>query len=184
MKKKDTGAVNKLLSMMVLMWGVLACFALSGVVRAGYIRSYLEDSLLQANLAAILIDPYHYGKTGELVFQDVEETKAVFTDFLEMRLTQREREKLGITQPAEILDFRVYEVTAERTTEFIFAGDLPCEQKQFSKEHVVTAPDGTLIENSAVYAKIAISVECMPGIEITAIKEHCVDMVSEERNYE
>ena len=57
-------------------------------------------------------------------------------------------------------------------------------QKWFDKETEVVAPDGTMIQNSSVYAKIAVPIEFLFGVEITAIKEHCVDIVSEEKIYE
>ena len=41
-----------------------------------------------------------------------------------------------------------------------------------------------MIQNSSVYAKIAVPIEFLFGVEITAIKEHCVDIVSEEKVYE
>ena len=185
MKKKDRGAIHKLLAMIVLMWAVICWSVLLDVMRAGYVNRYLEDSLTQANLAAILVDPYHYGSTGELVFENVEETKRVFSEFLEKRLGSEEtRQKLGITEDAEILDFRVYEVSDGGTTEFVYDAYNHCRQARYDKETVVTAPDGTDIQNSSIYAKIAVPIEFLFGVEVTAIKEHCVDIVSEEIMYE
>lgn len=185
MKKKDEGAIHKLFAMIILMWAVICWGVLLEVMRAGYVSRYLEDSLTQANLAAILIDPYHYGSTGELVFENVEETKTIFTDFLEKGLGSDEtRQILGIVEEPKILDFRVYEVTDIGTTEFVYDAYNHCGQNSFDKEIMVVAPDGTNIQNSSIYAKIAVPIEFLFGVEITAIKEHCVDIVSEENVYE
>lgn len=185
MKKKDDGAVHKLLAMIVLLWAVICWGVLLDVMRAGYVSRYLEDSLTQANLAAILIDPYHYGSTGELAFENVESTRSVFENYLEKGLGSDEmRQKLGITGEVEILDFRIYEVTSLGTTEFVYDAYNHCRQNRFDKEVVATAPDGTEIQNSSIYARIAVPIEFLLGVKITAIKEHCVDIVSEEIVYE
>ena len=185
MKKKDKGAIHKLLAMIILMWAVICWCVLLEVLRAGYVNQYLEDCITQANLAALLIDPYHYGATGELVFENVEETKAVFSEFLGKGLgTEKVRQKLGITGEVQILDFRVYEVTSIGTTEFVYDAVHACSRALYDKAISVAAPDGTDIQNSSVYARIAVPIEFLFGVEIMAVKEHCVDMVSEEMVYE
>ncbi len=185
MRKKDSGAIHKFLAMTVLLWAVICWGVLLDVMRAGYVNRYLEDCLTQANLAAILIDPYHYGSTGELIFQNAENTRTVFEDFLEKGLGDDEiKQRLGIFEEAQILDFRIYEVTSCGTTEFMYDVYNHCSQKQFEKDAVVTAPDGTVIQTSSIYAKIAVPIEFLFGVQITAVKEHCVDIVSEEIMYE
>ena len=185
MKKKDEGAIHKLLAMIILMWAVLCWNVLLEVMRAGYVNRYLEDCITQANLAALLIDPYYYGATGELVFDNVEETKAVFSEFIEKGLGSEEtRQKLGIMGEVQILDFRVYEVTSIGITEFVYNASKVCSQTLYDKAVAVTAPDGTDIQNSSIYARIAVPIEFLFGVEIMAEKEHCVDMVSEEIVYE
>ena len=185
MKKKDAGAIHKLFAMILLLWVVVCWGVLLEVMRAGYASRYLEDSLLQANLAALLIDPYHYGSTGELVFQDASRTKQIFSDYLEDGLGSEEvRQKLGVNGEPEIIDFRIYEVTSMGTTEFDYDENNHYVQRLFGKEAMVTAPDGTIIQNSSIYAKVAVPMTFLFGIEINAIKEHCVDIVSEEMDYE
>ena len=183
MKKKDEGAIHKLLAMIILMWAVLCWGVLLEVMRAGYVNRYLEDCITQANLAALLIDPYHYGSTGELVFENVEETKAVFSEFMGLG-SEETRQKFGMTGDVQILDFRVYEVTSIGTTEFVYDAVHACSQTLYDKAVAVTAPDGTDIQNSSIYARIAVPIEFLFGVEITVVKEHCVDMVSEEIMYE
>lgn len=185
MKKKDSGTIHKLYACILLIWVVLCWGILLEIMRAGYVSRYLEDSMTQANLASLLIDPYYYGSTGELVFEDVEETKLIFTDYLEKAMGSEEtRRNLGMTKNVEILDFRVYEVTSAGTSEFDYDPDNHCRQEWHDKTSAVVAPDGTAIQNSSIYAKVAVPVEFLFGLEILAVKEHCVDMVSEGMIYE
>ena len=185
MNRKDEGAIHKLFALIVLLWLVICWGAFLQIMKAGYVSGYLEDCLTQANLAALFVDPYHYGSTGELVFEDVENTKAIFEETLEIGLGSAEnRERLGIQEDVKILDFRVYEVTALGVSEFAFDENGGCQIQQFANGTKVEAPDGTPIQNSALYARIEVPVEFLFGMQITAVKEHCVDIVSEERNNE
>ena len=113
----------------------------------------------------------------------MENTKAIFEETLEIGLGSAEnRERLGIQEDVKILDFRVYEVTALGVSEFAFDENGGCQIQQFANGTKVEAPDGTPIQNSALYARIEVPVEFLFGMQITAVKEHCVDIVSEERN--
>lgn len=181
MKKRDEGTIHKLFALLLLLWIIICFQVFMEVMRAGYVSRYLEDCITQANLSALLIDPYHYGSTGELVFENVVKTRNDFSAFLEKGLGSEEaRHTMGIYGETEILDFRVYEFGEEGTTEFIFSNESYCTQRLFSPNEEVVAPDGTIIQSSSIYAKIAIPVKFLFGIELVAIKEHCVDVVSEE----
>lgn len=185
MKKTDNGAIHKLFAMIILLWAVFGWGVLLEVMRAGYVSQYLEDSLTQANLAAILIDPYHYGSTGELIFENVEATRELFLDTLHKGLGEEDvRQKLGLMEDVRLVDFRVYEVTSLGIAEFMYDEYGQGRQTLFESGAAVEAPDGTNIQNSSIYAKIAVPVEFLFGVEVTAIKEHCVDIVSEESVYE
>lgn len=185
MKKKDTGTIHKLFACILLMWVVICWVILLEVMRAGYLSRHLEDSITQANLATILIEPYCYGSSGVLAFEDVGNVKRVFADFIEKALgSVEERRNLGITGDVEIVDFRAYEVIPEVTTEFYYDDYTICRYENHDKTAVVVAPDGTIIQNTSIYAKVAVPVRFLFGIEITVAKEHCVDVVSEEMIYE
>lgn len=181
MKQKDEGVIHKLFALILLLWAVVCWGVLLSVMRAGYTNRYLEDCLVQANLAAILVDPYHYGSTGELVFENVDEVKALFEATLNQGLGSSEtRQKLGISGDVELIDFRIYEVTTQGTSEFVYDRDGNRGMVRYAAGVTVEAPDGTYIQNSALYARIAVPTEFLFGVEVTAIKEHCVDIVSEE----
>lgn len=185
MKKKDAGTIHKFYSLIVLFWAVMCWSVLLVVTKAGYVARHLEDSLTQANLAAILMDPYYYGSTGELIFADKDQTRQMFEEVLSKALgDEASRQKLGVVEQEQILDFRLYEVTGERIMEFYYNQAGNCTQIQYPVSEIVRAPDGTMIQNSSIYAKIAVPIEFLFGVEITAIKEHCVDIVSEEVVYE
>lgn len=181
MKQKDEGVIHKLFAMILLLWAVICWSVLLSVTKAGYTGRFLEDCLTQANLAALIVDPYHYGSTGELVFENISEVKAIFEDALEKGLGSDEnRQRLGIAGEVQLLDLRIYEVTGQGTGEFRFDGTGNCNVVRHAAGSNVLAPDGTHIQSSSVYAKIAVPTEFLFGVEVTAIKEHCVDIVSEE----
>ena len=179
MKKKDEGTVHKLFAMFLLLWTVMGCGALMVLFQAGYVNRYLEDCITQANLAALLIEPYHYGTTGELVFEDV------FSDILEQGLgAESTRKALGINGEIDVLDFRVYEVTGKGITEFVFFNDCDYKQTFYEANHKVEAPDGTSIQSSSIYAQIRIPIKLWMAEDVSVIKEHCVDIVNGEVIYE
>lgn len=184
-KQKDEGVIYKLLALLLLFWAIICWGILLTVMKAGYMGRCLEDCLTQANLAALVVDPYHYGSTGELVFENVNTVKDIFEEALYKGLGSEENQKkLGITGKAEVEDFRIYEVTAQGISEFIFDRNDNFSTRLYSGNEVVQAPDGTRIEHSAVYAKIAVPAQFLFGVEVTARKEHCADIVSEEVDYE
>jgi len=184
--KKDKGSIHNLFSMILLSWIVICFCVVMCVAKAGYVNQYLEDVLMQANLSAILIDPYHYGATGELVFSDVKQIKKVFEEFLNESMGEETYfKKLGIHGPVELLDFRLYEVTKAGILEVVCTREEAENTTHYDVGEVVLAPDGTNIESSAIYVQIAVPVEVGFGIQITSMKEHCVDViVSEDWIYE
>ena len=185
MKQKDKGMIHKLLALILLLWAVICWGLLLSVMKAGYTGRYLEDCLTQANLAALIVDPYYYGSTGELVFENTDKVKDIFEEALNEGLgSEASRERLGIVGEVELTDFRIYEVTSQGTREFIFDRNDNCSTVLHTVGTDVKAPDGTRILNSAIYARIAVPAEFLFGVEVTAIKEHCVDIVSEEMENE
>lgn len=181
MKQKDKGVIHKLLALILLLWAVICWGILLSIMKAGYTSRFLEDCLTQANLSALIVDPYHYGSTGELIFKDLDEVKAIFEDALNKGLGNQEaRQRLGLAGEVKLVDFRIYEVTSHGTSEFIYDRDGNCSTVLYDVSQAVEAPDGTPIQNSAIYARIAVPAEFLFGVEVTAIKEHCVDIVSEE----
>ena len=167
--QKDKGTIHKLFALILLLWGVVCGGVLWSIIKTGYTNRHLEDCLMQANLAALVVDPYHYGSTGELVFADADEIKGIFEDALNEGLGSAETKKsLGI-KGVDLIEFRIYD---------------NCSMVRHVKDVQVEAPDGTSIENSAVYACIAVPTEFLFGVEVTAIKEHCVDIVGEGLKHE
>ena len=185
MRQKDKGVIHKLLALILLLWAVICWGILLAIMKAGYTNRFLEDCLTQANLSALIVDPYHYGSTGELIFENLDEVKLIFQDTLNRGLgNQAARQRLGLTGEVELVDFRIYEVTSQGTSEFIYDHSDHCSTVLYDINQEVEAPDGTQIHNSAIYAKIAVPTEILFGVEVTAIKEHCVDIVSEEMKNE
>ena len=179
--KKDAGNIHRLFSLLLLIWISMCLSVVFIVIKAGYVDQYLEDSLMQANLAAILVDPYQYGRTGELIFDDVNQIKTIFEESINASLENVQ--KLGIEEAAKVLDFRLYEVREDGVLEMICMADIP-EVSFYDVGTLVEAPDGTRIVSSTIYAKISVPIRFGFGIQIISTKEHCVDvMVSEENKY-
>ncbi len=177
MRKKDAGAIHKTMVYMVILWVVVCFCVLFNLMKAGYASAYIEDCLMQANLAALLTDPYHYGSTGELVFEDIYKTRNDFEEILrECMKRENLPEGLGILEPLVIQDFRIYEVTEQGTAEFVFDSVGGVSSCKYEPGQALQAPDGTDITQSALYARITVPVRFMFGLEIEAEKEHCVDV--------
>ena len=178
--QKDKGLIHNLFALILLLWSVVCWIVLWSVIKAGYTNRHLEDCLMQANLAALIVDPYHYGSTGELVFEDADEIKGIFEEALKEGLGSEETKKSVGIKSVDLIEFRIYEVVSDEMREIVFDRYDNCSIVRHEKGVELEAPDGTSIENSALYARIAVSTEFLFGVEITAIKEHCVDIVSEE----
>lgn len=163
--KCDEGSIHRLFSLFLIVWMVVLVGVAFTLVKVGLIDQHLEDSLMQANLSALLIDPYQYGETGELVFANVWDVKASFEKCL---------------PEGEVLDFRLYEMRSEGILEMICEGTESGTSRWYDVGAFVVAPDGTEIVSSSIYSKIAVPVKVGFGIEVTAVKEHCVDVIVSE----
>lgn len=178
--RKDNGVICKLLSLILLMWVVICWSILWTVMKAGYANRFLDDCLMQANLAALVVDPYYYGATGELIFENSDDIKHIFESTFQESLGSEDlRKSLGI-KDIEIAEFRIYEVTNLETREIIYDYNGGRSIMRHDNGKKIKAPDGTDIENSAIYAKIEVYTEFWHGINVRGIKEHCVDMMSKE----
>lgn len=178
--QKDEGVIYKLTAFLMLFWAVLCWGILLSITKAGYTNQYLQDALTQANLAALVVDPYYYGSTGELIFESADKIKLIFEEALEEGVGSTEtRNKLGIKGDVMLKAFHIYEVTSHGIRELKWNGMDDWKVELYNDSVVIKAPDGTNIESSAIYAQIAVPVEFLFGVEVIAIKEHCVDIVSE-----
>ena len=163
--KRDEGSVHRVFSLVLIAWMVVLVCVLFILARVGLVNQCIEDDLMQANLSALLIDPYQYGETGELVFVNPMEIKAIFERVLE---------------EGEMLDFRTYEVRLDGVLETICAGEMAGTSYWYDPGTHITSPDGTEIVSTSIYSKIAVPVTLGFGIEVTALKEHCVDVIVSE----
>ncbi len=181
--KRDKGSIHKLFAFLSLAWMTICIGVFLSVIKAGYVNQYLEDCLMQANLAAMLIDPYRYGTTGELVFADTEKTKTAFEETLKESFGMQENlQKIGIKEEITLLELRLYEVSKTGITEIVYTKAETARNFHYEKDMTVFAPDGTEIISSAIYAKICVPVTVGFGIQVPSVKEHCVDVIVSEGN--
>lgn len=163
--KRDEGSVHRLFSLLLIGWVVVLVCVLFILARVGLANQLIEDDLMQANLSALLIDPYQYGETEDLVFVNPMETRAIFEENLD---------------EGKLLDFRTYEVRWDGILETICAGEKAGLSRWYDPGAYVLSPDGTEIVSTSIYSKIALPIRFGFGIEVTAIKEHCVDVIVSE----
>lgn len=179
--KRDDGSVHRLFSLFLIAWMVVLVGVAFTLAKAAFVDQHIEDSLMQANLSALLIDPYQYDETGELVFANALEVEKIFEESLNVSLGGDETlQKFGILDAAKLLDFRLYEVRTEGILETVCEGTKAGTSRWYELGAYVLAPDGTQIVSSSIYAKIAVPVKVGFGIEVTAVKEHCVDIIVSE----
>ena len=179
--KHDEGSIHRLFSLFLIMWTVILLGVILTVAKIGLVDQHLEDSLMQANLSATLIDPYQYGASNELVFADAMLGKATFERCLVENLGSKELlQRLGVLEDVKVLEFRLYELREDGILERAYTDGETCILHRYDPGAYVTAPDGTQILSSSIYTKISVPVKTVLGIEVTAIKEHCVDVVEGE----
>ena len=178
MKRKDRGLMHCAFAMMLISWTVVTILFLVQFLRMERLKSYLEDCMTQAGLSALLIDPYAYGMSGEVVFADVSEAEQLYLEYLRAALGSAENQgRLGITGDVKVVQMIVYEKTAD--------GILAHERKEdsgwvsilYGGTETVCAPDGTQIVSAAIYARIRMTVRVWGGVTVEIERQHCVDIV-------
>ncbi len=148
------------------LWFVLSFYFVLELRKIAYARDRLDDTLLQANLAAALMDLYEYGSSGDLRFQDVFESHDLF---------------LEILNSLEIVSYELYfyEEKEDGFTQYLFRdGQWIHNIDLVGKEQFVGGH--TRISNASIYAKASIEVFIFGETGILLERDHCVDVTSLE----
>lgn len=179
MKKKDQGLTHYVFAMILLSWTVVGLLVLVQFWRMERLKLYLEDCMTQAGLSALLIEPYTYGRSGELIFGQAQDVEAIYLEYLEDALgSAQNQEKLGIAGEIVLTELMLYEKTASGILLYERQEDGGWRSVLYSAEESVCAPDGTEIVSSSVYAKIMVPVQVWGGVTVEIERQHCVDVVS------
>ncbi len=178
MNRKDQGLIHYVFAMILFSWIVLVMLFLIQFLRMERLKAYLEDCMTQAGLAALLIEPYTYGMSGELVFGEMQEVEEVYLEYLHAALgSAQNQERLGIAGEVAVAGLIVYEKTGE--------GILAHERQEngnwvsalYGDGDAVFAPDGTEVVAGTIYACIRVPVRVWGGVTVEIERQHCVDIV-------
>lgn len=150
---------------------------LSEIIQAGRM---VEDALTESELAAAVIDLQELGRTGQIRFSDLGTVYSNFTyhmrNNLELDAEGNSKHSLFAAGPIQIEDFRVYEVTDGGIREYDFDNQGKVKWQREWKVGEVTAPDGTGIEETSIYASCTFSVRGMNQSILLGKKEKTVDI--------
>lgn len=178
MKRKDRGLMHYAFSMILISWTVLMIFLLVQLLRAERLKAYLEDCMTQAGLSALLIEPYTYGMSGEVVFYQAQEVEQIYLEYLMAALGSSEnQERLGIAGEVELAQLIIYEKTADGIRMNERQADGGWVSAVYAVDETVCAPDGTQIVSAAIYAAVRVPVRVWGEITVEIERQHCVDIV-------
>ncbi len=165
-------------AMILLSWVVLVMLFLMQFLRMERLKGCLEDCMTQAGLAALLIEPYTYGRSGELVFGEIQEVEAVYLEYLYAALgSAQNQEMLGIAGDVVVIRLIVYEKTEEGILKHERQEDGSWFSALYGADSMVCTPDGTEIAGGTIYACIRVPVRVWGGMTVEIEREHCVDIV-------
>lgn len=178
--KKDKGAIEYSMSIMLLAISVLLILFCFRIRSARVEKIYLEDAQATANLAAAVIDTDIYGETEELIISDTLEAYERFKRSLKINLNLDDNfmpnDTFLMENPVEILEFHIYNVDENLITHVIYDehGSKSTEVLGLSD---VTTPDGTVVESTTVYSKIEFDVKGFLTQRNRLTLENSVDVV-------
>lgn len=178
--KKDKGSVEYSMCIMLLTVSVLLILFCFRIRSARVEKSYLEDAQAMANLAAAVIDTDIYGETEELLITDTGKAYERFQSSLKTNLDLDEhfmpRNMVLMESPVDILEFHIYNVGESTVTRTIYDvhGSKTVTTLELSE---AMTPDGTAVESSTVYSKIAFDVKGFLNQRNRLTLENSVDVV-------
>lgn len=83
-----------------------------------------------------------------------------------------------VSGAVKIENYSIYNVREDQVTIYSYGEDGECHQSvEENGRGRITAPDGTLIENTSVYSRIKFPVKGILGVTFQARKEKTVDII-------
>lgn len=148
----------------------------------GCISTFAEDALAASNLASAVFDVREYGTNGTIGIASPDAAYGLYREAIRYNLGLDENWENGnkdlMAGRVQVLKYEIYNVKENDITIYSFGE----EGKEIRTEPGglgrVRTPDGTLIEATSVYSKIAFPVKGIFGVEIEAVKHKTVDIVS------
>lgn len=180
--KKEAGKAEIIGGMLFLSFLILM-LAVHLQLRIFYTVSFfMEDALAASNLASIVIDIEEYGISHILKISAPEVSYEIYKEALKMNLQigadWESGQKNLISGKVEIQQYCIYNVLENDVEVYYFGGEGSGSYYIANGLGTVKTPDGTLIESTSVYSRIGFPVTGILGVEVYAVKENSVDVVS------
>lgn len=178
--KKDKGAVEYSMCLMLLTVSVLVLLFCFRIRAARVEKAYLEDAQATANLAAAVIDTDIYGKTEELLISDSLGAYNAFKRALKTNLNLDENFMPNNTflmeNAVKVLEFHIYNVSESSITHIVF-DEYGSKNTEVLGKNGVHTPDGTEVESTTIYSKIEFDVKGFLTQRNRLTLENSVDIV-------
>ena len=160
--KKDKGAVEYSMSLMLIAVSVLMMLFCFRIRSARVEKMYVEDALVSANLAAAVIDTDVYGETEKLIITDELRAYERFQSALKTNLNLDDvympRNTFLMENAVKVLEFHIYNVDEYTVTHIIF-DECGSKRTEVMGLSGVRTPDGTEVESTTIYSKVEFDVK-------------------------
>lgn len=180
MCKKDKGAIEYSVSIILLMISVIVLLLCFRVRSARVEKAYLQDAQATANLAAAVIDTDLYGEKELLMIADPDEAYEQFKRSLKTNLNLDDSfmpvNTVFMESPVELLEFHIYNM-GENSITHIRYDEFGAKSVETLGLSGVTTPDGTEVESTTIYSKIEFDVKGFLGQMYRMTLENSVDVI-------
>ena len=185
-KKEGRNAADGMVEIAVGMYLLVILMILAAVqlqVRLfGITSAQAEDALAASGLASAVADLKEYGISHMLVIASADNAYAVYKEALRQNLNLNGDGEVPnkdlISGAVKIENYSIYNVREDQVTIYSYGEDGECHQSvEENGRGRITAPDGTLIENTSVYSRIKFPVKGILGVTFQARKEKTVDII-------
>ena len=160
--KKDKGAVEYSMSLMLIAVSVLMMLFCFRIRSARVEKMYVEDALVSANLAAAVVDTDIYGETEKLIITDELRAYERFQSALKTNLNLDDNYMPSNTflmeNAVKVLEFHIYNVDEYSVTHIVF-DEYGSKRTEVMGLSGATTPDGTDVESTTIYSKIEFDVK-------------------------
>ena len=160
--KKDKGAVEYSMSLMLIAVSVLMMLFCFRIRSARVEKMYVEDALVSANLAAAVIDTDVYGETEKLIITDELRAYERFQNALKTNLNLDDdytpRNTFLMENAVKVLEFHIYNVDEYTVTHIVF-DEYGSKRTEVMGLSGAATSDGTDVESTTIYSKIEFDVK-------------------------
>ena len=188
-RKKDPGTIfNPAMYLMRLFLSIQLMLLFISYRRMCWLSETITDGITDALLGAAVLDEeelYAYGRTDELLILYPKRKYDIFKDLLgqELGLTDSLQAVKGsvpvVDGSIKIEDFVVYSVNGSDVTVYDFDETGAYMTAVYAgQKDILTAPNGMIVRESSLFAKIRIPVRYM-GVPLSVSRYHMVDIVDE-----